>query len=225
MVHRNWANTQRGEDMTFKTLSFLAAFLFFVSCGKGGHGGGNSGDAVSLDEIQSGAPVPQAALNFNVNMRTDNFNGEQLDKVHTAAELIKKVVASEEFKDAVLNFKYNGKKSFVDNGGLSNAQIYKKIIEGSEMLTPGIDNEMDLDAEAYKENTMTVGYTFPNVIKIWMNTKYLNANPSYKVTTNMMHEWLHKLGFVHAQARTASRPYSVPYAVGYLVARLAQKYI
>lgn len=209
--------------MTFKTLSFLTAFLFFVSCGKGGGSNGGGGDAVSLEEIQSGGPVPQAALNFNVNMRTQNFNGSQQDKVSIASDLIRKVVASEEFKDAVLNHTYNGKKTFVDNGGLTNAQIYKKIIEGSETLTPGIDNEMDLEAEAYRENTMTVGYTYPSVIKIWMNTKFLNANKPYKVTTNMMHEWLHKLGFQHSASKTANRSKSVPYAVGYIVAGLAKK--
>ncbi len=207
-----------------KTLSLMFVFLFLAACGKGGGGSSSGGDSVSLEEIESGV-IPSAALNFNVNLRMDSsFNGTQVDKIHTAAGLIKKVVASEEFRNAIVNFRYNGKKAFVDNGGLSNVQIYKKIIEGSEALSPGVDNEMDLSLEVYTANTVVVGYTITNELKIWMNAKFLNANPSYKVTTNMVHEWLHKLGFHHAQKNNPSRPSSVPYAIGYMVARMARKY-
>ncbi len=211
--------------MTFKTLSLLCTFLLFASCGKGGGGGGSSsGDVVNAEEITTDAPVPSAALNFDVNVNMNNFNGTQQDKILTAAELIRKVVASDEFKNAILNHKYKGKKTFVDNGGLTNAQIYKAIIEGSEKLNPGVDNQMDLNLTVYKANNMVVGYTYPSVFEIWMNSKFLNANTPAKVTTNMMHEWLHKMGFKHAAKKTANRKYSVPYAVGYLTARLAKKF-
>lgn len=211
--------------MTFKTLSLLCTFLLFVSCGKGGGGGSSDGgDVVNAEEITTDAPVPSAALNFDVNVNMNNFNGTQQDKILTAAELIRKVVASEEFKNAILNHKYKGKKTFVDNGGLTNAQIYKAIIEGSEKLNPGVDNTMNLNLTIYKANNMVVGYTYPSVFEIWMNSKFLNANKPAKVTTNMMHEWLHKLGFKHAAKKTANRKYSVPYAVGYLTARLAKKF-
>jgi hypothetical protein len=209
----------------FKTLSLLFVFLFLASCGKSGGGSGssaNKGDSIQLEEI-SAAGVPQAAFNFEVNLKLDNFDSTQEDKVLAAADLIKKVVATEEFKNKILNHTYKGKKMFVDNGGLSNAQIYKRILEGSEKLRPGIDNEMDLDLEVFRRNDNTVGYTYPNVIKVWMNAKFLNKNAPYKVTTNMMHEWLHKLGFKHSRNRTPSRPYTVPYAIGYLVAKIARK--
>lgn len=209
-----------------KSLAFLFSLLVLVSCGKSGGGSASSssrGDAVSAHEISVGSPVPSAALNFDVNLKLDNFNAEQEDKILTAADLIKKVVASEEFKDAILNHTYHGKKTFVDNGGMSNAEIYAKIVEGSETLRPGTDNQMDLDLEVFSRNDDTVGYTFPTEIRVWMNAKFLNKNTPAKVTTNMMHEWLHKLGFKHDYEKTASRPYSVPYAVGYLVARLAQR--
>jgi hypothetical protein len=138
-------------------------------------------------------------------------------------ELIRRTVASEEFKNAILNHRVNGKKRFVDNAGLSNAEIYKKIIEGSEKLNPGKDNEMDLELEVYRESTNTVGYTYPSISRIFMNAKYLNQNKPHEVTTNMTHEWLHKMGFKHAQQKTPTRKYSVPYAVGYIMQRLAKK--
>jgi hypothetical protein len=208
-----------------KTFSFLFFVLLFVSCGKGGGGGNSStkGDSVSLDEISTDSPVPSAAQNFRVNVKLDKFNSVQEDKVLAAADLIEKVVASEEFKAGVLNHTYKGKKTYVDNGGYTNAEVYKAIIEGQEKLRPGTDNEMDLDLEVFSRSDDTVGYTMPNVIKVWMNSKFLNLYSPAKVTTNMMHEWLHKLGFKHDHAKTAGRSDSVPYAIGYLVAKIAAK--
>lgn len=207
----------------FKTLSLMFVFMFLVACGKSGSGGSSSGgDAITLEEIESGV-VPSAALNFDVNIKLDKeFTASQEDKIQAASELIKKVVASATFKNRILNHKFGGKKAFNDNGGLSNAQIYKKIIEGSEMLTPGVDNQMDLSLEVYRAANNTVGYTYPSELRVWMNEKFLNANKPYKVTTNMVHEWLHKLGFKHSVASTPTRKYSVPYAVGYLVRDLAK---
>lgn len=214
--------------------AFLPLFLLLslASCGGGGGGGGSKGGSkggsattVSTEEISTDAAVPSAANNFGVNVKLDNFDAEQEAKVLEAGELIKKVMASEEFKNGILNHSYNGKKGFVDSGGLSNAEIYKKILEGSEKLRPGKDNEMDLDLEVYHANNVVVGYTMPNVIRVWMNSKFLDKNNSAEVTTNMTHEWLHKLGFKHASKRTATRKYSVPYAVGYLMRDIARTMI
>lgn len=206
-----------------KTFTFLFVMLMFVSCGKSGGSDGQGGSAISAEDVSVDSPVPQQAFNFDVNVKLDNFTARQEDKILEAKELIKKVVASEEFKDAILNHKYKGKKTFVDNGGKSNAEIYITILEGAETLRPVIDNEMDLDLEVFTRDDDTVGYTYPNAIRVWMNSKFLNKNSAASVTTNMMHEWLHKLGFKHAQENNPARPYSVPYAVGYLVARLAKK--
>ena len=211
--------------------AFLPLFLLLslASCGGGGGGGGSKGSAsasttpVSAEEISTDSAVPTAANNFEVNVKLDNFDAEQEAKVLEAGELIKKVIATEEFKNAILNHTYNGKKGFVDAGGLTNAEIYQKILEGSEKLNPGNNNTMDLELEVYHANNVVVGYTMPSVIRVWMNSKFLDKNSAAEVTTNMTHEWLHKLGFKHASNRTASRPYSVPYAVGYLMRDLAKK--
>jgi hypothetical protein len=204
-----------------KTFTILFVALLLLSCGKSN--GGDQGEYVSLNEITPNSPVPNAALNFEINVKLNNFNPTQEDKILIASDLIKKVIASEEFKASILNYQYNGKKQFIDNDGLSNGEIYKKIIEGAEKLIPKADNEMDLELVLYTSNDTVIGHTTPNQLKIWMNSKFFNQNNPAKVTENMMHEWLHKLGFKHDYARTASRPFSVPYAVGYLVGRIAQK--
>lgn len=153
-----------------------------------------------------------------------NFPQEQEEKVHKAVELIKKVVASPEFKDRIVNHTYEGKKTFVDNKGYTNEQIYQLILDGSETMVPGKNGRMDVELELYQQSTNTIGYTYPNTTRIWVNTKYFNKYTPVQVADNLFHEWMHKLGFDHALKYSKSRNYSVPYAIGYLVEELAAKY-
>lgn len=220
--------------MIHKLFALMLMLSLVVSCGKSGGGSGGSDNEeattasaeATTDASEDGSDevVDNDAITFDTNIKMYKFTSSGKDKILKAAELIKEVVASPEFKKKVLNHKYNGKKTFVDNGGLSNAQIYQKILDGSEKLTPGKDNTMDLELELYTDNgSNTVGYTYPSTIRVWMNSKYFNKNTPALVTTNMMHEWLHKLGFKHAVSATASRKYSVPYAVGYIMRDLAKQ--
>lgn len=164
--------------------------------------------------------VPAEALTFDTNLNLVDFSREQEDKIHEASQLIKRVVASEQFKDAVLNHTYNGVKTFVDNQGLTNTQIYNKFLQGAEKLTPIRNTTMDVEVELYYENTSTIGYTYPNTKRIWMNTKYFDNYTPGQVAGNLTHEWMHKLGFTHATIYTSSRSYSVPYAIGHIILKL-----
>lgn len=175
----------------------------------------------TIDTSDSG-PVPTEAFQFETNLSLVNFDSAQSDKVYKAAELIKKVIATQEFKDEVINYTYNGKKQFADNNGLTNLQIYNRILIAAERLNPVKNFMLDVELELYYDgNSSTIGYTYPETTRIWMNTKYFNSYLPYQVSSNLMHEWLHKLGFGHDAAATAARPNSVPYAVGYIVRRLA----
>ncbi len=167
--------------------------------------------------------VPTEAFLFDASIKFTNFEVEQENKVHHAVDIIKKVIASDEFRAKVLNFTYNGKKGFVDST-LTNLQIYKKLLAGAETLFPEEDHEMDLDLELYYSSTNTVGYTKPSTVKVWMNTKYFNPFTPSQVAGNMFHEWTHKLGFQHAQSYSVSRDSSVPYAIGYMIRDMGKKY-
>lgn len=164
------------------------------------------------------------AATIDAQIHMVNFPQEQEAKVQKAVELIKKVVASPEFKDRIINHTYEGKKTFVDNKGLSNEQIYQIILDGSETMIPGKNGRMDVELELYQQSNTTIGYTYPNTTRIWVNTKYFNKYTPVQVADNLFHEWLHKLGFDHALKYSKSRNYSVPYAIGYLVEELAEKY-
>lgn len=168
--------------------------------------------------------VPQEAFNFDASIKFVNFEVEQEEKVNKAIEIIKKVISSEEFRVKVINFTYDGKRQFLDNKGLTNEQIYLKLIQGAEKLVPEDDNEMDLELELYYSSKNTVGYTYPNTVRVWMNTKYFTPYTPTQVAGNVFHEWTHKLGFEHASSYSVARDSSVPYAIGYLIRDLGKKY-
>jgi len=164
--------------------------------------------------------------NFTYSVQFTDFGQNNEIKVKKALELIKKIVASDEFKKGVIEKIYKGKRTYVDNRGLTNEQIYHKILLAAEQLGNQEKNSsMDLDLQTYFEDTPTIGYTYPNIQRIYMNRKYLEKFNIHQVADNLFHEWLHKIGFDHAVKRTSDRAHSVPYAIGYLVRDLAQKFI
>jgi hypothetical protein len=173
---------------------------------------------------EPGPDVPAEALQFDSNLSLNEFDDKDEEKVYKAIEIIKEVIRTDEFRQRVLNFTYQGKKTFVDNDGLTNAQIYQKLLDGSETLKPEVDHEMDLELELYYSSRSTVGYTYANVLRIWMNTKYFDPYTPAEVAGNVFHEWTHKLGFDHASSYSVSRDSSVPYALGYLMEELGKKY-
>ena len=168
--------------------------------------------------------VPTEAFNFGSSIKFTNFDVEQEKKVEKAIEIIKSVIASDEFRAKVLTFKYDGERQFNNNNGLTNEEIYMKLLEGSEKLMPEKDYEMDLELELYYSSNNVVGYTYPNTVKVWMNTKYFTLYTPSQVAGNISHEWTHKLGFDHATTYTVARDSSVPYAIGYLIRDLGKKY-
>lgn len=171
-----------------------------------------------------GAGVPSKAGLFNASVSYTNFEAADIDKVQAALEFIQQIIRTSAFRERVLNHTYQGVKQFVDNNGLTNEQIYEKLLDGAETLRPVIDHQMDLDLELYTNySTSTVGYTYANTIKIWMNRKYFDAYDPEEVARNVFHEWTHKLGFGHDSSATSRRPYSVPYALGSIMQDLAYK--
>ncbi len=167
-------------------------------------------------------PLPSETQIFSSNVQFVNFTSEDEAKVQRALELIKSVVQGEEFRKRVFAHSYKGKKTFVDNGGKTNEQIYQIFLEGAEKLRPEKNSVMDLELELYTNmTTNTVGYTYPSTIRIWMNRKYFDGYNDSQVARNLFHEWTHKLGFDHAQSATPSRPFSVPYGVGKIIEELA----
>jgi hypothetical protein len=170
--------------------------------------------------------LPQRALTFGTNvLYLSGFDGADEIKYDKAVALVKKVVATEAFRSAVLNHTYEGVKQFVQNNGLTNEQVYQSILDAAEKLTPAKNNILDVGVKLYYENSSTVGYTSTGVTYINVNTKYFDTYAVNSVASNLFHEWLHKVGYGHDVAATARRPYSVPYAIGYMIRDIGKKFL
>lgn len=170
--------------------------------------------------------VPSLALSFSTaGVELFDFTRSQEEKYNDAVALVKKVVGTEAFRSKVLNHTYGGLKSFADNKGLTNAQIYQSILDGAEKLQPSKNNRMDVGVKLYYQSSNVVGYTSTSITYINVNTKYFNSYDINEVAGNLFHEWLHKLGYGHDASVIAKRPYSVPYAIGYLIRDLGKSFI
>lgn len=199
-------NTMEGNSMIRTFSPFFLPFFIFLF----------------LKSCFASEEVPAQALSWNADLFLTNFNREQEDKVKKAVEIIKKVIALKEFRDRILNYSYKGVNNFFENGGLTNAEVYQKLLEGAERIgNTTKNNTLDVELELYYQSTNTIGYTYPNTTRIWMNTKYFNKYTPIKVADNLMHEWMHKIGFTHAVTWSKDRDHTVPYAVGYLIEELA----
>jgi hypothetical protein len=169
--------------------------------------------------------LPAKALSFKTNITLIGFDSTRATKMRRAIEVVRLVVGTEEFRKRVLDHTWNGVKTYVDNRGHSNLTIYNNILDGGESLQPTKNNTMDMEVELYYANNSTVGYTYPNTRRIWVNQKFFDQYNVASVANNLMHEWLHKLGYDHAQTWSTSRDFSVPYGVGRIVGQVGLKFL
>ncbi len=169
------------------------------------------------------AVAQDATQNFYHNVVFRDFNETNKAKVIKALDQIVAVVESAEFRDVVLNFKDNkGKTAFLENNGYSNEEIYEQILEGAEKLRPSPDRTMDMDITWYYSWRSTVGYTYANSPRIWVNSKFYSKYDTAAISRNLFHEWTHKLGYGHVSS-TKNRPWTVPYGLGSKMEELVRK--
>jgi hypothetical protein len=216
--------------MLKQMLSLLMVIFITLSCEK------NDGNAPDLQSegiskntnelpITPSGPLPELAYTFETNVGLLNFDAAQSEKYQKAIEIVKLVVATEEFRNRVLNYSWDGTGTFANNRGRSNEEIYQSILDAAETLRPAKNNTMDLEVELYYQASTVVGYTNSGTTQIWVNTKYFNQYAPNSVAANLFHEWLHKLGYGHDVSATTQRPHSVPYAVGYMVGDIGKDFI
>ena len=219
---------------------FLMMSLFSVSCNKSDSGSSSKLDAQGVpvmgDDEKNIVPspslptstnpnLPALALSFDTNITLVSFTADQEAKYNKAIEIVKLVVATEKFRNDVVNFTYNGQKAFIDNKSRTNQQIYQTILDAAETLQPIKNNTMDLEVQLYYAANTVVGYTNGGTRRIWVNTKFFNSFKENSVAGNLFHEWLHKLGYTHSYSSTPTRPYSVPYAVGYIMGNIGKNFL
>ena len=149
------------------------------------------------------------------------FREEEMVKLLKGLNYLQQVVNSDYFKTWVLNFEWMGKVQFANNAGLTNEQVYDRIMSGVEVLRPERDNEMDIYLTIYNTYVTgrnVIGYTYPSSSMQYINRRFFAIFSPHQVAANLLHEWCHKIGFDHDFKATRARPFSVPYAVGGFIA-------
>ena len=162
---------------------------------------------------------PELGRRLRVNVASrKGFSDIEAKRHQSAAELAEIVINSFEFKRMV-----TGRQSFTSTDD-TGVQVYNRLMTGAEVLDPAVDYEMDVNVTIYEQNNSTVGYTYSNVVMIWLNRKFFKKYSLGEIAGNMVHEWTHKMGYGHTSNNTSVRPYSVPYWIGYLVRDMVQDY-
>jgi hypothetical protein len=161
--------------------------------------------------------VVQEQINFN--------QGSVYNTLMQAVDLVEVIVNSQTFKEKVIGYiNTSGMRSFTRNEGLSNEEVYLKLMEGKEVLDQATPGEMNLYIQQYNRWwSKVIGYTKIGTSKwIWVNWKFYKNFEASEMASNIVHEWIHLMGFYHD---SASDHDSVPYAVGYITRTLVAEYL
>ena len=146
-------------------------------------------------------------ININIHERI-NFTDKEILKHEKAVEEAYIVLNSQRFKEKFLTTK------LTNTEGLSNFQIYEKLMSGYDELVKQEDRSIDVYVEMYYKNNKVVGWTTPSSERTYLNRKFFQNFDTADIACNLVHEYLHKVGFDHNSAKEHT---SVPYAIGYLV--------
>jgi len=99
-----------------------------------------------------------------------------------------------------------------------NIKIWEHIESGREILSPDLDNDLDIILDDYYTLKRVIGYGYPSTPTIYVNTRYFDAvdlsaanHHRKNAGSNFLHEYFHKLGFAHDFSSTSRRPYSLCY--------------
>lgn len=174
--------------------------------------------------VSPGTKSPEELFSV-AGVKLTDASASQKTKYEKALAIVLKVIKDPAFKKAILAHKRMDGSSGFENTSDSPSKVYQKLLEGSETYKKAeIDREADLEVRFYYAANSTVGYTYPNVGYIKVNTKFFNGYTPSSVAANFIHEYLHKLGYGHDSSATARRPKSVPYGIGSIMRSVGKKY-
>lgn len=158
-----------------------------------------------------------------------------------------KVLNSDQFKYAVLDFSYtdsnglkydNFKRNYsqpwmdyeyykkeIASDSMSNQDIYDLIMSGWDQYTQEKDGDIDVSAKLYyKRFSKTKGYVNSGDPTIHTNVKFWQGKTDEEIIAtiagNVVHEYIHLMGFGHEHRNNSTRIYTVPYAIGNIVYNL-----
>lgn len=153
--------------------------------------------------------------------------GRARDRMMEAIEMVRVIVNSDTFKEMVIgHLDEHGYRTYTRNEGMNNEEIYNFLMEGREVLDQDTPGEMNLYIKRYRPWwpwSKVIGYTKIGKSKyMYVNWRKYKFFDSVAMAGNIVHEWIHLMGFRHDSARDHD---SVPYAVGFIIGELANRYL
>lgn len=162
-----------------------------------------------------------------------NYDDTRRVRLDSAIEVMRSVLNSNAFKDAVLNFTTKGEKTFFYRRSLfgkwidhpySNEEVYNMIMTAHENPRDIALGHIDLYLVLEQGGGGgVIGFGHPGEKEIHTYVESFDAMSIPELADHYTHEWTHKLGFDHAYLAHKTRDNSVPYGVGGIVKNLAEK--
>ena len=169
--------------------------------------------------------------------------GRQFIRLDMALEILEKIMNSEKFKQRVIGYQRPNRTTASQNDHireyhknylwrdpsktLTNEDIYKIIMNGNEKIRPDTLGEMNINIKKYKSPWYkpraknVIGWTNPSSSK-WINVNwhFYDHFKVHEMVGNIVHEWIHLLGFLHGNHYMREE---VPYVVGKIASDIAQE--
>jgi len=173
-----------------------------------------------------------------------DFSEYEKDKfMFEVVPLLEVVANSVDFRERVLwyNYRYTIKtgpwyrrrttvklsEGFKGANGDSNSEIYEKFMSGADNHNMAKDKDLDLFLTLYYSARNVVGYTYTSIFKTWVNSKFFKVwlrskSGQCNIVGNVIHEYMHNVGYGHAVKNNSTRKHTVPYAYGNIAAQVAK---
>jgi hypothetical protein len=159
---------------------------------------------------------------YCIELTAEGFSEQDIPKLQAAINHISLFLGSPQLEDFIISFNYEmlicsgflwWKKyhptrfyEFHLNNGKSQKEIHAQITESKH-----IKLFLKLDPNDRKD---LAGYTRPNTRWQWICKDFFYLMDYKMIAGNLVHEWLHKLGYDHGSFSDPLTKYSVPYAIG-----------
>lgn len=189
--------------------------------------------------------IQETFRTHNINVVVESYRfpkGPQRKKFEVALGLLDQIMNSAEFKRRVISYvRSDGKREYRKNylwrnsdQRLSNADVYEILMAGNEKMRPGTEGEMNLNSwvkvcKWWQRPGIwcrkVIGSTSPSNSKwIKLNWKFYRKYEVNNMVANMVHEWIHLLGFLHAKdVSRLELTEEVPYVVGSIAGQMAKE--
>jgi hypothetical protein len=192
---------------------------------------------VSLRYSQAKHLVEASSRELRVLVEEHHFpQGAQEIKFQRALQLLEQVLNSTQFQAKVLRYqRRDGTKGFANSKLwktgplLSNSDVLQVIYGGDEKSIPQTHHEMNLNLMVRSCRThqrvsswcrTVIGSTTPHTSKwITLNWKFYSRFEVAEMVENIVHEWLHLIGFLHGEQNLHEE---VPYVVGAIAGEVAR---